>query len=280
MPSCVWHRLDNSTKWKEWVNGKQWPEWKKASSWGTHETCLQNGGHLSGWSSGYLLGDNIGWVKLGTKSLLGCGSSLIRGEQTSREGRELKQAHIYLTASYVASHSYPTCIQMTDPQITINSQFTWGWCQWPRCAPSWAPSLDSGTLLSSFCPPLSLLPETLTSFSASWGEGAGLALPLGHSTKVTPDCKDDVSPEGWWRPLPSGLRNSTRLFYACMMECLQHFSRMFHPHASGVLENQVGELLDVSFGRKEVDWPCGLGRQDGRGPGGPWQDPCLHFGWN
>ena len=55
---------------------------------------------------------------------------------------------------------------------------------------------------------------------------------------------------------------------------------MFRPHVSGVLENQVGQLLDMSFGRKEVDWPCGLGRLDGRGPGGPWQDPCLHFGWN
>ena len=119
---------------------------------------------------------------------------------------------------------YPTCVQMANPQIMINSQFTREWYRgWPCPLPrhhheareSFSLPLPSVTREPHS---LSLHPETVTSSQppGSWDKGAVLALPLGHATKFTCNCKGDVSPAEWWRPLLSDLGNSTRLFYACM----------------------------------------------------------------
>ena len=178
---------------------------------------------------------------------------------------------------------------MANPQIVINSQFTRKWYQGPAVHPSWAPSQGSGILLSSsaLChqgPPLTIPPSwdrhLRLSLLAPEARGLHWSCPLvtppsSHSiAKVMspPWSGEDPSSQTWGTPPAFSM-------LACQ-ECLQHCSRSYHLRVPGVLENQVGQLLEMSVGRKEVDRPCGLGRLAWRGTGRPWQGPHLNSGWN
>lgn len=107
------------------------------------------------------------------------------------------------------------------------------------------------------------MPETLSSFSASWllRKRPALALPLGHSSKVTPRFEESLVTE---TPSPLRQGDSTSNLTACRPDTPPEFqrNRMARLHGPGVLESPVGKLLAMTFGGKAADGPCGTGRPE------------------